>query len=953
MNPLRDLRREGQSIWLDYIRRGMTRGGALLKMVADDGLRGMTSNPAIFQQAIAGSDDYDDVLHDLVADAQLDAKAIFERLAVEDIREAADVLRTVYDDSAAEDGYVSLEVSPSLADDAEGTLEEARRLWKAVDRPNLMIKVPGTTAGLVAIEELLAEGINVNITLLFAVDAYAKVAEAYVKALERRAAKGQPIDRIASVASFFVSRIDSEIDGRLDKLAAKAPEADKAGILALKGKAAVANAKLAYADVYQPLIAGARWKALAAKGARPQRLLWASTGTKNKAYSDVLYVDELIGPDTVNTAPPATIDAFRDHGKVAPQLLHDVESARATMKSLAKVGVDVDDVTSLLLERGKDLFREAIDSLFDTIAVEQRKARGPRLDSLELALPRSLAERVGVANAQWDLAGSTKRLFERDASLWTGKDEAKWLAWLDIVQQQRARVAELVAFGEQVKQSGAKHVLLLGMGGSSLCPDVLARTWGAEQKKAGWPALRILDSTVPSQVERTVAASKPAETIYVVASKSGSTLEPKVFLDYAYDRAKAELGADAGKRFVAITDPGSKLEAEAREKGFLKIFHGVPEIGGRYSALSDFGLVPAALIGLPLESFLGEAALMVDACRNGSIGPENPGIALGAVLGVAANEGIDKLTIVASPGIASFGAWLEQLVAESTGKDGKAIIPVDGEKLAAPETYGRDRIFAYVRLAATPDAAQDRAVAALVAAGHPVVRIDLADRSALPQELFRWEVATAVAGAIMKLNPFDQPDVEASKIATRAMTSAYEKDGALPAESPIGKDGSIALYTDDANAKALGKHDKLVDWLRAHLGRIGSGDYFALLAYVDMNDAHERALQQLRHAVRDAKHVATCLGFGPRFLHSTGQAYKGGPKSGVVLQVTAEPAKELAVPGSRYGFGVIAAAQARGDFAVLAERGRRVLRVHLGSDTTKDLERLVEAARVALRQGGA
>ncbi len=950
MNPLKELAAQGQSIWLDYIRRGMTRDGGLLKMVADDGLRGMTSNPAIFQQAIAGSDDYDDVINGLVGDAGKDAKAIFEELAIVDIREAADVLRTVYDDTDALDGYVSLEVSPSLADDAEGTLEEARRLWRAVDRPNLMIKIPGTKAGLHAIEEALFEGINVNVTLLFAVSAYADVAEAYVKALERRVAANQPVARIASVASFFVSRIDSEIDARLDKLAKVALPNEK--ILALRGKAAVANAKLAYVDVYQPLVASPRWQALAARGARPQRLLWASTGTKNKAYSDVLYIAELIGPDTVNTAPPATIDAFRDHGKVARTLDTNIDDARATMAALASVGVDVDEVTALLLERGKELFREAIDALFETIALEQRKARGPRLDSLELSLPSALADRVGRANAQWDMAGSTKRLFERDATLWTGKDEARWLGWLDIVQAQRARVAELVAFGEQVKASGAKHVLLLGMGGSSLCPDVLARTWGAEQKKAGWPALRILDSTVPSQVERTVAASKPAETIYVVASKSGSTLEPKVFLDYAYDRAKAELGAEAGKRFVAITDPGSKLEAEAREKGFLKIFHGVPEIGGRYSALSDFGLVPAALIGLPLESFLGEAALMVEACRNGAIGPENPGIALGAVLGVAANEGRDKLTIVASPGIASFGAWLEQLVAESTGKDGKAIIPVDGERLAAPESYGRDRIFAYVRLAATPDAAQDRAVAALAAAGHPVVRIDLADRAALPQELFRWEVATAVAGAIMKLNPFDQPDVEASKVATREMTSAYEQTGKLPPETPLAQDGSIALYTDDANAKALGQHGRLADWLRAHLRRIGTNDYFPLLAYVDMNEANERVLQRIRHMVRDYTRAATCLGFGPRFLHSTGQAYKGGPNSGVVLQVTAEPAQELAVPGSRFGFGIIAAAQARGDFAVLAARGRRVLRVHLGTDTTSDLEKLHDAVREAL-QGGA
>ena len=938
MNPLQALARQGQSLWLDYIRRGMTRAGELGKMVVDDGLRGVTSNPSIFQQAIAGSDDYADLLHDLCADAELDAKAIYERLAIEDIREAADVLRRVYDETNGADGFVSLEVSPSLGRDTHGTLEEARRLWRAVDRPNLMIKVPGTVEGCVAIERLLAEGINVNVTLLFSQQAYAAVAEAYVRALETRAAKGEAIDRIASVASFFVSRIDSEIDARLEKRGNKA----------LQGKAAIANAKLAYADVYQPLVASARWKALADKGARPQRLLWASTGTKNKAYSDVLYIEELIGPDTVNTAPPQTLAAFKDHGKAAPTLLQDVAGARRSMQQLAEAGIDVDDVTDLLLERGLELFREAMDGLLATVATKQRQARGPRLDRLELALPGKLAERVSSALADWDRAGNTRKLWDKDAALWTGKDEARWLGWLDVVDREKPRARELVELAAQVKSEGVKDVLLLGMGGSSLCPDVLARTYGEVRTKAGWPRLRILDSTVPAQVQSAGAGLDPARTLVVVASKSGSTLEPKVFLEHFLARAKTQLGARAGRQFVAITDPGSKLQQQAEAEGFRRVFFGDPEIGGRYSALSEFGLVPAALMGVSVEALLSEAALMVDACRNAAIAADNPGVSLGVVMGVAALAGRDKLTIVASPAIASVGAWLEQLVAESTGKGGKAIIPVDGEALSSADRYGDDRLFVYVRLRSTPDASQDRAVAALVRAGQPVVRIELDDVDSLPQEFFRWEIATAVAGAVMQLHPFDQPDVEASKIATRAMTDAVEKTGALPKETPIWSGEGVSLFADPANAQALGKHSDLAGYLRAHFDRVRVRDYVGVLAYVEMNVENERALQGMRHALRGAKKQATCLGFGPRFLHSTGQAYKGGPNTGVFLQITSEAAQDIPVPGSRYGFAVIVAAQARGDFAVLAERERRALRVHLGTDVAAGLATLDRALRAAL-----
>jgi transaldolase/glucose-6-phosphate isomerase len=960
MNPLQELAAQGQSIWLDYIRRGMTRSGELAQLVERDGLRGMTSNPAIFQKAIAekaatGGSDYDDVLGELVPSPELDAKQIFERLAVVDVREAADVLSPVYDATEGLDGYVSLEVSPSLAFDADGTIEEARRLWQAVGRPNLMIKVPGTTPGLRAIEQLVSEGINVNVTLLFARQAYHEVALAYMRGLERRLAAGGDVRRLASVASFFVSRIDTEIDGRLDRLrkASSDPEVH-ARIDALRNKAAVANAKLAY-RTYQELVAGERWRALAAKGARPQRLLWASTGTKDARYSDVKYIEELVGPDTVNTAPPQTVDAFRDHGKVEPALLRGVEEAPVVIEGLAALGIELAEVTDLLLAQGVTLFEDAMDGLLGSIAALQRRHRGARLDRTGTTLPGELEAEVAEVARAWDAAGNTARLWAKDATLWTNTGEERWLAWLDVIDQQREQHDLLAGLRGLVQSRGFTHVLLLGMGGSSLGPDVLAKVFGGHVPK-GSPKLVILDSTDPVQIAAVVASVPLPSTLVLVSSKSGSTLEPKVLMLYVLERMKQAVGAEqAGRSFVAITDPGSQLEAFAKQEGFLRVFPGVPEIGGRFSVFSGFGMVPATMMGLDPTGFLDEAALMVDACRKPV--DANPGVQLGLAMGLAAKRGRDKLTLVASPRIAPFGAWLEQLVAESTGKQGKAIIPLEGEPLQDPARYGSDRLFVYLRLRSTPHAAQDRAMAAIEAAGHAVIHIELDDVHALSQEMFRWEVATAVAGAVLEINPFDQPDVEAAKLEARGMMDAYERDGALPPEQAILREGGLSLFTDEANAAALrsaaalGAADGpagLEALLRAHLGRISAGDYFGLLAYLPMLPAHERALGRIRSRVLAHTGAATCVGFGPRFLHSTGQAYKGGPSSGVFLQITCEDAHDLPVPGQRYGFGVVKAAQARGDFEVLVSRQRRALRVHLGNDVDAGLAALDAAIARAL-----
>jgi glucose-6-phosphate isomerase len=571
------------------------------------------------------------------------------------------------------------------------------------------------------------------------------------------------------------------------------------------------------------------------------------------------------------------------------------------------------------------------------------------LSRLKSSLPETLAAAVKTTIGEWQSGGKMQRLWQRDASLWTGDDEDKWLGWLDITEYQIAHPIELRNLAKEVWSAGFKDILLLGMGGSSLCPEVLRMTFG---KIAGYPDLHVLDSTDPAQVKAFESKIDIARALFIVSSKSGSTLEPNIFKQYFFGRTKQAVGADkAGSHFIAITDPGSKMQQVAEGDRFRHIFFGRASIGGRYSALSNFGMVPAAAMGVDTKKFLDRTQEMVRACGPEAAIEENPGAVLGIILGTAARNGRDKVTIITSPDISDLGAWLEQLLAESTGKVGKGIIPVDREELAAPEAYGNDRVFAYTHTEHATDVKQDAKVAALEQAGHAVLRISMADIYDLGAEFFRWEIATAVAGSILGINAFNQPDVEASKIATRNLTSEYEKTGSLPAERPVVEDGDIKLFTDEKNAadlaKAAGGDKSLAGYLKAHLGRIGAGDYLAVLGYIQMNAAHEKALQGIRHAVRDKKRVATCLGFGPRFLHSTGQAYKGGPNSGVFLQITCDDAVDLPVPGQKYTFGVVKAAQARGDFQVLAERGRRALRVHL-HDVESGLVTLAAAVQKAL-----
>ena len=917
MNPLKELLKQGQSVWLDYIRRDLVRRGELKRLVEEDGIRGVTSNPTIFEKAIAGSTDYDEALGALLAqDPRADVEKLYEPLAVEDIQMAADVLRPVYDESDGADGFVSLEVSPHLAHDTEGTICAAKRLRAAVGRPNVMIKVPATPAGIPAIEELIAAGVSVNVTLMFSMKHYEAVARAYIKGVERCADPA----KVASVASFFVSRVDTMADKALESLGT-------ARALSLLGKVAIANSKIVYQRFLQ-IFHGEGFAALRQRGGRVQRPLWASTGTKNPKYSDVLYVENLIGPETVNTLPPETLNAFRDHGKIIEEAVREgLDEAAAVLGRLRAVGIDLDAITEKLQADGVAAFAASFDQLLAALEKKRRSMACVELNRQELHLGK-YQRRVKRRLTDWEAEQFSSRLWQKDHTLWSSEPVPELtdrLGWLELPETMEKQVADLRAFAAKAKADGFKHVVLLGMGGSSLAPEVFQKTFG---NAAGYPELLVLDSTHPAAVKSVEARIDPARTLFVISSKSGTTTETNSFFYYFWDKLK-QMRAEPGEHFVAITDPGTALEKLAAERKFRATFNAPEEVGGRYSALTVFGLLPAALIGVDVGEVLRRARAMSQACGAAAAG--NPGLILGAALGELALAKRDKVTFLCSPSLTAFPSWVEQLIAESTGKDRRGIVPVANEGVGAPEKYSEDRFFVYLTVSGDENHDLDRQVAALEANGHPLARIDLNDKSDLGQEFFRWEVAVAAAGAALGINPFNQPDVQLAKdLARKAIekNSRGKKNGA-------GLKGEVTV-TDDQPA--------LRQALSAWLGSKKKRDYAVVQAYLDPSPENMAKLQAICAAIRDRLGVATTHGFGPRFLHSTGQLHKGGPNSVLVLQIVDQPADDLSVPETNYTFDALIQAQAAGDFAALKQRRRRVLRVNLGSDPADGLNQLAETA---------
>jgi transaldolase / glucose-6-phosphate isomerase len=884
----------GTSVWLDQIKRSLITAGELQRLVEEESLRGVTSNPTIFNQAILGSEDYDEQLAEN-ARAGKDNRAIYQELAIKDIQDACDVLRVVYDEAGGADGFVSLEVDPDLAFDTAKTMAQAREYWDRVDRPNLMIKIPGTSEGVPAIEEMIYEGRNINVTLLFGVEQYAQVAEAFIRGLERRHAEGKSVD-MKSVASFFVSRVDTEVDKRLEGT----------GHDELLGKAGIANARAAY-QRYKEIFLGERFAALRDAGAHVQRPLWASTGVKNPAYSDVMYVEGLVAPDTVNTMPMATLLAAGDHAQIDGATAD--EDPTADLQALADAGIDLKDVTDQLLREGVEKFVEPMEKLLDGIDSKREATVTRRPPSIEASLPDDVEPRVAdrVAKAAQD--DVARRIWRKDDTLWgpAGQAEvANRLGWLTILDSMNEDLADLQAFAAEVRDEGTKDVVLLGMGGSSLAPEVIRRSYGDQD---GHPRLHVLDSTDAGAIRSVQDAIDLDHALFLVSTKSGGTIETLSLFKHFWS-----LRGD-GDAFVAITDPGSGLEDLAREHGFRRTFLNDPDIGGRYSALSFFGLVPAALMGADVAGMLHAAGVAEQNCQSFESGDLSSGLWLGIGWGELAAAGHDKLTYVIDPPLQSFGLWVEQLIAESTGKHGKGIVPVVDEPLGAPEDYGDDRTFLHLRHGSEPDEDTDAKVAALRDAGHPLIVRDIGGPDDLGRIFYFAEFAIATAGWVLGINPFDQPNVQEAKDNTARV---------------------LAEGTGD-------QPDATDDELRALLDGLAAPNYVAVMGYVEPSDAFDAAVAELRTTIRDAGKVATTFGYGPRFLHSTGQLHKGGPPEGRFLQLVHDSEPDVEIPGESYGFTRLKHAQAIGDLETLRGHGLPAHRVTLtGDDPAGALRALTE-----------
>jgi transaldolase/glucose-6-phosphate isomerase len=905
---LQKLTEAGVSVWLDQIRRGMIESGELERLRDEDSLRGVTSNPAIFEKAILGSTDYDDQLKSL-AEAGTGPREIYEAIAIQDVQMACDVLRPVWDDGDHDDGFVSIEVMPDIAHDTEATIEQARDYWKRVDRPNLMVKIPGTDAGVPAIETAISEGINVNVTLLFSVEAYALVAEAFIRGLEKRKEKGESLD-IRSVASFFVSRVDSEVDKRLEQT----------GRRDLLGTAAVANARAAYVR-FKEIFLGDRFAELRDAGAHVQRPLWASTGVKNPHYPDTMYVDELIAPHTVNTMPMPTLLAFADHGEVKGATADaDPDEAQQALQALADAGIDMNEVTAKLLTDGVKLFEDAMEKLIAGVESQREAVVTGRPPTIESVIPDELEPRIAERIKRAADEQVAQRIWQKDPTLWGGDKDtpelSNRLGWLTISESMLDHADELREFARACVDDGLTDVVLLGMGGSSLAPEVFRRSFG---KLEGGMTLHVLDSTDAGAIRATEDKVDLAKTLFLVSSKSGGTIETLSQYKHFSSRVREALGEDdAGSHFVAITDPGSGLADLADDNDFRAVFLNDPDIGGRYSALSYFGLVPAALMGVDIRKLLEGAQVAEQACANYDHSQNNSGLWLGCALGELALAGRDKLMFAVAEPIGSFGVWVEQLIAESLGKQGRGALPVAGEPVGSADAYGDDRVFIHLQQKDAPEAGFASEMKDLGMAGHPVFTMDVEGPEDLGRIMFFSEFATAVAGWVLEVNPFDQPNVQEAKDATNKVLEADEKP-------------EIENADDDAVKKLIGD--------------AAPPNYVAILGFVQPSDEFDKAVEGLRVAIRDATKATTTFGYGPRYLHSTGQFHKGGPPTGVFLQLIHDGDQDVEIPDADYTFTELKNAQATGDLLTLRAHDRPAERLRLEGNPAEAVERLTQTIK--------
>lgn len=906
MNYSKTIKKLGQSVWYDNIERAMLFDGRMKGMIENGEIYGVTSNPSIFEAALKNSLAYDEVLQSM-AWAGKTKEEIYAELVTEDIRAAADLFINVYEENNGLDGLVSVEINPFLAHDVEKSIEEGRHLWSSIDRRNLMIKVPATLEGLEVIRALISEGINVNATLIFSNERYRQVIDAYLSGLEDRISKGLPIDRIMSVASFFVSRIDAMVDPLLEGKAEQS-----------KGKTAIANAKLAY-QLYLSEFSSERFSILESKGANRQKPLWASTSTKNPNFPDTIYVDNLIAQNSVNTIPPKTLKAFLDHGVAELSIENDLGEARAAMDALTNYGIDFAEISRVLEDEGVEKFEKAYASLLEII-------ESKRLKYLQdiAGLTENLQKQFNHAEAE----KSVSRLYAHEPAFWT-EDQSGWeeirnrLGWLDLPHQQVAIIPELEAFRDELLKEGFTDAFVLGMGGSSLAPEVISHAIASTVAEGQGLKLKIIDTTNPEEISVRCYGVDLRKTLFIVSSKSGGTSETLSAMKYFWAELEKIGVENPGKNFIAITDPGTSLEEHANEMKFRRVFSAPANVGGRFSVFTIFGLLPAAIMGVDLSKFLSEA-IEAEAMGKESVPyAANPNLLLGLLFGGAAKAGKDKLTFITEDYASALVPWLEQLIAESSGKDGKGILPIENEAFLESMEYPKDRIFVYLSV----DNEKIEFVEKLRQNGYPVIEIPVRDPYQLAKEFYRWEYATAIACAVLQVNPFDQPNVQLSKTITKEKIAEYQEKGILEEEKAVWENSGFAVYAE--NLPDLADADNLLEVIDLFLKELTENGYIAINAFVPRLKDEEAFLQALRTQLLNRYNRATTLGFGPRFLHSTGQFHKGGLDSGYFITITKDSAKDLEIPGEKMTFGMLQRTQALGDIEALKQKGKKVIRIHL------------------------
>ena len=927
-----ELYKAGQGPWLDTISRKLLRSGTLRSYIDNSGLLGVTSNPSIFQQSISQGEGYEEDIQELLKKGA-STLAIYDALTLADIRETCDLFRPVFEKTNGDHGFVSLEVLPCLAFNEDATVEEAKRLWNLVNKPNVMIKVPATPQGVKAVTRLIGEGVNINVTLIFSQQNYRDVANAYMDGLDVLAAKGGDLRKVHSVASVFVSRIDTDIDKRLDAmLATENDPAKRSRLQDLKGKAAIANSKGVY-QAFRALCEAPRFRALKAKGANVQKTLWGSTSCKNPAYQDLIYVETLVGKDTVNTLPQNTWEALLDHGKIRPDSVEEsLEESVTAIAQLKDLGIDVHAVCDKLQQDGVKAFVNSFESL---MAVLEKKRSGKTKVAAPVkvtaALPAELQKSVTDTIAELAKKDVHTRWLAKDPTLWSNdpahhKVILNRLGWVENCEKLVGKLYEIDQLQEKFFKEKIRDVVLLGMGGSSLAAEVLSLILkrSADKVKGALKGIRfhLLDTTDPASILKVEKVIRYPKTVFLVGSKSGSTIETRSQYQHFFAKVTAFYKGDEAKaaaRFVLVTDEGSPLADLGRSKPFAGVFLNPGDIGGRYSALSFFGLVPAALLGIDVRRVVSDAQRFLDAMRRDKDISKNEGISLGILLGALALKGKDKLTFWTSPSLASFADWAEQLIAESTGKEGKGITPVAGERPLKLDRYGQDRVFVILRIKGENEKTWAARIKALKAKGFPVLDFVWADGSNVGGEFLRWEVATSFASVVLRIDPFDEPNVKESKDITGRLLEDVKRKKPLPRPEKLLAVKGAGLTPADTKT------------LAAFFKKLPKNGFVSLLAYVDRSPATHKALQALQKQIAEALKVPVLSGFGPRYLHSIGQLYKGGPKLGIFIEFFVKDAKDVRIPGEVYGFSQLKRAQAMGDYEALSSKGLPVLAIDLGS----------------------